>query len=216
MLAIGLSQLSRFNFAVAAVATFALLIAYAAVTTLELPYWQNEEILAERGIAVSPGHPIAPQLAGNVRIREQRIAEAVPFLVDAVTAQPDNVDSLCSLSFCYTEMNALSLAEETVSKAMTIDPREPRAHLLLGIVRYKQKRLDEAEAEIRRGLTLQRVATGIIMYHYYLGNVLDAKGDVEGAIREYRMEARNDPNIDPAAANSLARISQMEQREPQP
>lgn len=122
MLAIGLSQLSRFNFAVAAVATFALLIAYAAVTTLELPYWQNEEILAERGIAVSPGHPIAPQLAGNVRIREQRIAEAVPFLVDAVTAQPDNVDSLCSLSFCYTEMNALSLAEETVSKAMTIDP----------------------------------------------------------------------------------------------
>ena len=57
-------------------------------------------------------------------------------------------------------------------KAMTIDPIEPRAHLLLGIVRYKQKRLDEAEEEIRRGLALQRVSTGIIMYHYYLGMFL--------------------------------------------
>jgi tetratricopeptide (TPR) repeat protein len=191
----------------------ALAAAYASVTTLELPFWENEELLAQRGMSVSPGHPIALQSAGNVLIREQRASEAIPFLVDSVAAQPDNVDSLCSLTLCYSEVNALSLAEETVIKAMTIDPIEPRAHLLLGIVRYKQKRLDEAEEEIRRGLALQRVSTGIIMYHYYLGNVLDAKGDVQGAIREYRLEARNDGATDPAAVTASARLDQIEKRE---
>ncbi len=210
MLAMGLSRLKQWNFTAAAFATLVLALSYAAVTTLELPYWQNEETLAQRGISVSPGHPIAPQLAGNVLIREQRTSEAVPFLVDALTAAPDNVDSLCSLAFCYSEMNALSLAEEAITKALAKDPSEPRAHLLLGIVRYKQKRLDEAESEIRHGLALQRVSTGVIMYHYYLGNVLDAKGDVQGAIREYRLEARNDSNIDPTAISALGRLNQIE------
>jgi hypothetical protein len=213
MLALGLSRLKQVNFTAAAVATLVLALAYGAGTTLELPYWQNEQTLAQRGIDVSPGHPIAPQLAGNLLIREQRTAEAIPFLMDALAAQPDNVVSLCSLTFCYVEMNAIALAEETLAKALHRDPAEPRAHLLLGIIRFKQKRLDEAEVEIRRGLALERVSTGIIMYHYYLGNVLDAKGDVQGAIREYRLETRNDQAIDPAAVTAMARIHQIQKHE---
>jgi TolA-binding protein len=80
-------------------------------------------------------------------------------------------------------------------------------------VRFKQKRLGEAEAEIRRGLELQRVSTGVLMFHYYLGNVLYEKGDLQGAIREYRLETRNDSAIDPAAVNALARIEQIEKRD---
>jgi tetratricopeptide (TPR) repeat protein len=213
MLALGLAWLKQRNVVVATVAMLVLVLAYASVTTLELPYWENEAVLAQRGIDVSPGNPIAPQLAGNTLIRQQRPAEAVPFLVDSLAAQPGNIDTLCSLAFCYSDMNALSLAEEMIAKATAKDPSEPRVHLLLGIVRYKQKRLDEAEAEIRRGLALQRVSTGVMMYHYYLGNVLDAKGDAQGAIREYRLEARNDGAIDPAAVISLARINQIQQQE---
>ena len=143
-------------------------------------------------------------------IRQQRIAEAIPYLVDALDAQPNNVDTLCSLAYSYSEVNALPLAEESAKKAIALDPKEPRAHLVLGIVRSKQNRLGEAEAEIRRGLEVQRVSTGVLMFHYYLGNVLYEKGDVQGAIREYRLEARNDSAIDPAAVNALARIAQIE------
>ena len=210
MLASGLSRLKQLHFTGAVVATSAIAVAYACVTLLELPYWQNDYVLAQRGIAVSPGHPIAPQLAGNVLIRERRMNEAIPYLVDALNAQSDNVDTLCSLSFCYSEINALPLAEESVSKAIALHPAEPRAHLLLGMVRFKQRRLGEAEAEIRRGIELQRVATGVLMFHYYLGNVLYEKGDVQGAIREYRLETRNDSATDPAAANALARLEQIE------
>jgi Flp pilus assembly protein TadD len=210
MLASGLSRLKQTHFMGGVVATSAIAVAYACVTLLELPYWQNDYVLAQRGISVSPGHPIAPQLAGNVLIREQRMNEAIPYLVDALNAQSDNVDTLCSLSFCYSEINALPLAEESVSKAIALHPTEPRAHLLLGMVRFKQRRLSEAEAEIRRGIELQRVSTGVLMFHYYLGNVLYEKGDVQGAIREYRLETRNDSAIDPAALTALARIEQIE------
>lgn len=196
----------------ATTALIAIATAYGCVTVLQLHYWQNDYILGQRGVEVSPGHPIAPQLVGNALIRERRIIEAVPYLVDALNAQPNNVDTLCSVAFCYSEMNALPLAEESVTKAVALDPTEPRAHLLLGIVRFKQKLFDEAEAEIRRGIELQRVSTGVMVFHYYLGNVLYAKGDVQGAIREYRLELRNDPTIDPAAATAQARIDQLEEQ----
>jgi Flp pilus assembly protein TadD len=182
---------------------------YTFVTVSELKYWRNDYVLAQHGVTLSPGHAIAPQLLGNVYIRQQRVAEAIPFLVEALDAQPDNVDTLCSLGFCYSEMNALPLAEECVTRAVALNGAEPRAHLLLGIVRFKQKRLAEAEAEIRRGIELQHVSTGAMLFHYYLGNVLHAKGDVQGAIREYRLELLNDPAIDPAVATAQARIDQL-------
>lgn len=209
MLASGLSLLKQLHFKWAAAATLVIAAAYAAVTLSELPYWQDDYVLGQRGIAVSPGSPIAPQVAGNVLIRQQRIDEAIPYLVDGLNAQPDNIVTLCSLAYCYSEKRALPLAEELLDKAIRLDPAEPRAHLLLGIVRFKQKRLDEAEAEIRRGLQLQRVSTGVQMYHYYLGDVLYAKGDEQGAIREYQLETRNDSSIDPAATTALARLDQI-------
>ena len=213
MLAAGLSRLKQLHFKWAVVATVMVAAGYASVTMREVPYWQDDYVLAQRGISVSPGHPIAAQVAGNVLIRQGRISEAIPFLVDALNAQPDNVVTLCSLAYCYSEKNALHLAEDLATKAAKIDPREPRAHLLLGIVRFKQKQLDEAEAEIRRGIQLQRVSTGVVMVHYYLGNVLYAKGDVEGAIHEYQLEVRNDPSVDPAAVTALARLDQIEHHE---
>jgi tetratricopeptide (TPR) repeat protein len=193
----------------AATALIVIASGYLGLTVLELRYWENDYILAQRGVDVSPGHPIALQLVGNALIRQQRITDAVPYLVDSLRAQPDNVDTLCSIAFCYSEMGALPLAEEAVTKALAVDSREPRAHLLLGIVRFKQERLAEAEAEIRRGIGLQHVTTGVLLFHYYLGNVLYAKGDVQGALREYRFEALNDPAIDPAAATARTKIAQL-------
>jgi tetratricopeptide (TPR) repeat protein len=194
----------------AAMSLAAMATGYGFVTAWEVRYWRNDYVLAQHGVEVSPGHPIAPQLLGNALIRQERISEAVPYLLDALKAQPENVDSLCSLAFCYSEMGALPLAEECVAKAVALDPTEPRARLLLGIVRSKQRRLAEAEAEIRRGIDLQRVSTGVFLFHYYLGNVLYAKGDVQGAIREYRFEALNDPAIDPAVVTAQTRINQLE------
>ena len=186
---------------------------YALMTMEETQYWKNDIVLAQRGIDVSPGHPIAPQVMGNALIREGRTAAAIPYFVEAMEAMPTNVDTLCNLSYCYAEIDSLSLAQDTVQKAIAFDPSEPRARLILCMIRLKQNRLEEAEAECRRGLALQRVPTSVTVFHYQLGNVLYAKGDVQGALREYRAELKNDAGSDPAYAQAEQRIDQIEHAE---
>jgi tetratricopeptide (TPR) repeat protein len=141
------------------------------------------------------------------------VNEAIPYLVDSLTANPIGVDTLCSLAFCYSEMNALDLAEESARKAIAVRGAYARAHLLLGIVRFKQNRLDEAEAEVRRAIELERVREGFFLDHYYLGNVLHAKGNIEGARREYQLELRNDHSIDPAAAAAQKQLEEIEKQQ---
>jgi Flp pilus assembly protein TadD len=183
---------------------------YALVTVRELPYWRNDYVLAEHGIEISPGHPIAPQLMGNALIRHGRVSEAIPYFVESLDAMPGNVDTLCNLGFCYSEINAISLAEECISKAMAVDESEPRAHLVLGMIRSKQNRLEEAEAEYRRGIELQRVPKSVTLFHYYLGNVLYVKGDVAGALREYQVELQNDAATDPAFEKARQRVNAIQ------
>src|SRR5262245_27804165 len=96
-------------------------VGYGLVTVRESRYWRNDAVLAEHGIAVSPDHPLAPQVLGNAYIREGRIAEAIPYLWDSLKVQPDNVSTLCSLGNCYAEMNALPLAEECLTKAIALN-----------------------------------------------------------------------------------------------
>ena len=216
MLASLLAKLKELHYDKSALAALIVIAAgYAFVTVRELGYWMNDYVLAQHGIEVSPGHPIAPQLMGNVLIRQERIAEAIPYLVDALNAMPTNVDTLCSLGFCYSEINALPLAEECIGKAVAFRESEPRAHLVLAMVRLKQNRLEEAEAECRRGIELQRVPQSVTLFHYYLGNVLYAKGDVQGALREYRAELQNDAGLDPAFVKAQERVDEIERHSPQ-
>lgn len=186
---------------------------YAAITIQESQYWENDTTLGQHALEVSPGNALASQLLGNAYIRDERVNEAIPFLLDSLEAQPGNADTLRSLGECYLLINALPLAEQYLAKSMARNSSRPETYLYLGNLRLRQNRLAEAEEEIRRGIALQRASTGVIMYHYYLGNVLDAKGDLQGAIREYQLEARNDSRIDPTAITALTRLHQIEQRQ---
>ena len=59
-------------------------------------------------------------------------------------------------------------------------------------------------------MELEYVKEGFFLYHYYLGDVLYAKGDVQGARREYQLELRNDSSIDPAAVTARERLKEIE------
>jgi tetratricopeptide (TPR) repeat protein len=183
--------------------------AYALITLRESQYWQNDTTLGQHALEVSPGNALASQLLGNAYIRDNRVSEAIPYLLDSLEAQPSNADTLRSLGLCYSLIDALPLAEQYLTKSMSRNSSRPETYLYLGTLRLKQNRLDEAEEEIRHGIALLHVSTGVMMYHYFLGNVLDAKGDVLGAIREYQFEARNDSSIDPAAVTAVTRLDQI-------
>jgi tetratricopeptide (TPR) repeat protein len=191
---------------------------YIYVTENEIQYWRNDYELAQHGVTISPGHPIAAQLLGNTYIRQGRTADAIPWLVESLKANPRSARTLTDLSYCYSERNALPLAEESITTAISLKRSDPRAHLVLGMIRLKQNRLAEAEAVLRRGIQLQNKLTpgNEELFHYHLGDVLYAKGDPEGAIREYQLELRNDPAADPAVVPARERISQIEHALHQP
>jgi len=183
---------------------------YTIVTVRESQYWRNDSVLGQHSLAISPGNPLAAQLLANAYIRDDRISEAIPYLLDSLEAQPGNADTLRSLGLCYLEINALPLAEEYLTKSIARNNARAETHLILGEVRLKQNRLEEAEAEIRRGMELRGGRKGLLMFHYALGNVLYAKGDVQAAIGEYRKELLNDPAIDPDVAAAKARLEEIE------
>jgi protein O-mannosyl-transferase len=211
-LALALRKLLEMHFVKSALAGLLVLAGvYTFLTVRELRYWRNDLALAEHGMEVSPGHPIAPQLMGNVFIQEGAPSEAIPYFVDALNAMPSNVETLRSLAYCYSETGALPLAEDLAGKALAIRESDSQAHLVMGMIRLKQDRLEEAEVECRRSIALQRVPTGVRLCHYYLGNVLSAKGDKQGALREYRAELKNDARIDPAFSKARDRIAEIEQ-----
>ena len=184
---------------------------YIYLTAREQQYWSSDYDLSRNGVAVSPGHPIALQSLGNAYIRQGRAGEAIPLLVESLESNPTDIGTFSSLGFCYSEVNALPLADEFLTRAISLKPSDPRAHLVLGMVRLKQSRLAEAEAEIRRGLELQkRLTPGMEeLFHYHLANVLYARGDLRAAMNEYQLELRNDPGFDPAVGLARERISQI-------
>jgi hypothetical protein len=215
MLACLLARLKETGAVRTALAMLAVIVAgYAFVTVRESQYWKNDFVLGERGLAMAPSHPVAPQLLGNAYIRKQRISEALPYLLDSLKLQPHNSDTLTSLGICYLEMNALPLADEFLNRAVKLDSSASKPHLLLGVLRLKQNRLDEAEAELRRGMALRRTPDDLPLFHYHLGNILASKNDEQGAIHEYLLALRNDPALDPAvdlARERLAAIRKQKQ-----
>jgi tetratricopeptide (TPR) repeat protein len=184
---------------------------YAVVTFQESQYWRNDTVLGQHSLAMTPGNALAEQLLGNAYIRDGRSDEAIPHLLDSLEAQPDNSDTLRSLGLCYLEGNALPLAEQALTKSMARNNGRPETHLLLGEVRLKQNRLEEAESEFRRGLELHR-SPNVVLLHYYLGQVRYARGDFQGALQEYRLELKNDAESDPVFANAKQRIEEIEHR----
>ena len=69
---------------------------------------------------------------------------------------------------------------------------------------------------IREGIRLRRRADGTTLdarYHLTLGEILEAKGDLQGALSEYEAELRENPDSDEARR---ARIVSLRVRHPVP
>ena len=153
----------------------------------------NDFVLAQHGLALSPRHPLALQMMGNAYVRQEQINEAIPYLLDADDAQQGNVDTMYSLAVCYSEINALPLAEQYLTRAILLNGLEPRTHLLLGTVRFRQNRLDEAESEIRHGIELQHSRRKALRLGPISTPLFSGRADAQGAMGDYLFRLRNEP-----------------------
>ena len=166
---------------------------YACGAVYEGHFWADGVSLNQRGLEIAPGNATATHNLGIELMLRQREAEAVPYFHQTLEREPRSEETLFALGLCYFDLNQNAESERYIKQALEVDPRDPKAHLFLGEIRARQGQLNEAEAEIRRAIALLRV-TGFKDYHRRLADVLARKNDLEGALREYRLELESNPD----------------------
>lgn len=77
-----------------------------------------------------------------------RPQDALRAYLQAVEAEPENVDALCVAGDCARNTVDAALADRYLSKAIELDPRSAFAQFNLGLLRLDQGRIDEAASLI--------------------------------------------------------------------
>jgi tetratricopeptide (TPR) repeat protein len=173
-------------------------------TVVEGQPWRENLTLFQRGIDIAPNNAIAWEGKGTSLLLQGSLAEAIPCYRRALELNANMPESLYSLGRAYYELNMFPEAEIYLERAANTGWHPAMSALYFGMAKYKQGDLNTAERAMRFALA-HRGPDDYREYHLGLGLVLEQKGDVAGALTEFRAEARENP--DPSKA--LAEIARM-------
>ena len=155
---------------------------------------------------MSPNNVGAITNVGVELAEQRRYDEAIPYLKKAVEQRPDTWKPYHALSYCYYQYGRYGEAIVYIRRALQLSPENAVLHLRLGITLIAADRLDEAEDAVRKALTLQTGGKGIdlrfqgaetgsdFIYHFTLGDILRRKGDLRGALAEFRAGLADKPD----------------------
>ena len=164
----------------------------------------NSQLIAvEARRAERSPHPDAIDLCfqgaawANMGRTPEHMAQARGFFERALALEPENVEALVGTAlanfaivtgfFIDDWAEHLTAAEVTVTKALSLAPNHPLAHLVLGLVQIFTKRAAQGIAECERALALDRnlasAHTSIGAAKLYLGRGGETEAHIEQALR---------------------------------
>jgi tetratricopeptide (TPR) repeat protein len=166
-----------------------------------------------RAIAIAPHSASAFGLRGEVRVAQERAAEAVLDFENAARLEPDSARWRAGLARALAEGGDLEAAEAAARDALRRDSHDVPAHLLLGGIQARRGRLREAEAHYRAALLLVPALgdrfgpPSRAALHERLAAVLLRKGEREQALAQLEEAMRLDPEL---ASYAVSRASLLE------
>ncbi|MBD1219475.1 MAG: tetratricopeptide repeat protein [Aphanizomenon flos-aquae Clear-A1] len=122
--------------------------------------------------------------------------EAITALQQAVKSQPDFVPAWYNLSVVYKYSNQLDKALAAIDKAIQLQPNNPNLYNEKRAVLSDLKKYREAEAAINKAIELSPRAA----FYYNRGLVRNELGDKPGAIDDYNLAIKINPNLAEAYA----------------
>jgi tetratricopeptide (TPR) repeat protein len=126
---------------------------------------------------------------------QDRWGDALPFLQKAVAAHPENPDTHLYVGLAYLETRNWGRAASEFRIMIAGKPENARAHLCLGMAELELGQVGEAEAEMREAVQLRpRISAQYRQYRSFLANLLERKGDLNGALEEYNRELAEYPD----------------------
>ncbi|MBN1210250.1 MAG: protein kinase [Myxococcaceae bacterium] len=180
----------------------------AARAATELRLGKRAERAIEEASTLAP-EDVRPQLAlADLRERQADASGALAALSKAYERRPRDARIAPRYGRLLSHSGKLDEAAEVLG-AWTRDHHDAEALAELAFVRYRQERVEDAAALLKRAL---RKAPKLAVAHYYLGAVLFRQGDSAGAERAYREADQLAPD-DPRA---LAARCQLHARQGNP
>lgn len=199
MLAAGISRLKQVGTAklfgqpaaqVAAIIACALLLG--AATAMQNVYWATDLTLYAHGVNVAPRNVLAFDHLANEMYKRGQVQMAFDLYAKALSVDPNHWGTRFAVGVTRLETGDPRAAEEHLQQAVRIGPTNSNQFYFLGVAQMKLLHWEQAEQSLRRGLAISPSAPG---FHFLLGQVLEAKGDRDGALKEYRAELAIGANV---------------------
>jgi len=185
--ALGRARAGAAAIAVGASAAFAVL---AAVTWVQVGYWQNGTTLFGHTIAVTDRNFIATNNYGVEMLEAGQLAQAQQYFELATRYNPRYETALYNLGVAYRKQEKYDEAAERFRQALAISPDDARAQLSLAIMLAVRQNFVEAIPHYERALALAptepevRLSFSNALNNY--GVQLSQQGRQEDAIRNFR------------------------------
>jgi len=128
--------------------------------------------------------PLYYKIRGLIFIRQKRYDEAVSDLKNLNKLQPDDLDGLALLGFCYYAIDKFEFGLEYFNRLIRLDNKNGKWYLYRGIYFFKKNDLNDAEGQFRFALDLD---PSLYTAHYYLGKIYKERGELDSALEELRL-----------------------------
>jgi tetratricopeptide (TPR) repeat protein len=183
-------------------ATVALAVLLASCTFVQQQYWTSDPALYSRAISIAPDNTHAIYNLAAVLAGKNEFAPAVELFEKDLQLDPNWPQLNCTYGLTLYRMGDYQDALQKLARAAQLDPSLGEAFLYMGMAHLRLGFPQDAAFEIRRAIALNPERRGA---HLAMGAVLNAEGDLTGAIAETRIEAGNFPD-DPLIHRQLAAL----------
>lgn len=139
----------------------------------------------EKAVAEYPQFSAAWHLIGKIRFAENNADAAKDAYEKAASTDPKFVLPLLSLASLELQTQRMAQASEAAGRALKLAPGLGEANYYLAVAEMSLGNMTSAEAAIQ-AVHASNEATRFPRTHFMLGNILAQKGDVKGAVSEFR------------------------------
>ena len=168
----------------------------AARMLLRREYVPIAQEFARKALALDPGLPLAHALLGEVALAGNHLDEAVAEFEKERTRNPLDGSVYDRLGDAYTRQGNLLQAQQSLQRALLLEPNATGPYLLLGKVLLKKGDPANAQTYLERAVKMDPAN---YMSHNLLGQAYRALGRTEDATRETRLsqsiQSANEPKL---------------------